>query len=226
MCSDSVGTNVLLRRATADFGDGTNVMLIFANGTWTVRSADSVGSSTSSGTNCSGSHVSLTLDSTACAPSGTGLGNAGSANARPTTCAGASPCCTLDPATGIGFGTVVRYRINNDSDGIPNLERAVNGGNWQVVARAVEDLQVKYVKQSGAEDDNAPAVDPLFADYTTLITQVKVTLSARAVTTRIQGATYASGTTGAALRGTLTAQITPRQALSTLTTESGTPKWN
>ena len=232
VCSDSSGATVLVRKGSATFPSGTPVMLIFANGTWTVRNANAVaaGSSSTDAACTTSNHVAVTLDATACSPSGTGLGNAGSANVRLTTCAGASPCCTLDPASGLGFGEVVHYRINNGSDGIPNLERSVNGAAFQIVARGVEDMQVTYRAQSNVPPNpatpNAPVVDPLFATYSTLITQVDVTLSSRAISTKIQGATYATGTTGAALRGSLNAQITPRQALSTLTTETGTPKWN
>jgi type II secretory pathway pseudopilin PulG len=226
VCLGGSGDEVILKKAAIDFGIGTDVMLLFQDGSWTVRSATGFGTDTGTAP-CTGSgHVSMTVDSNFCAPSATGLGTAGSTNVRPGTCGGASPCCDLDTATGVGFGQVIRYRVNVDAEGIPNLERSINGGTFQVVARAIEDLQVQYVDQAGTVTDSAPAVDPTAVDYTTLITEVRVTLSARAVSTRIQGATYASGTTGAALRGRLTAQITPREALSTLTTETGTPKWN
>jgi hypothetical protein len=122
----------------------------------------------------------------------------------------------------------VRYRVRAGSDGIPNLERQENVDPFQILARGIEDLQVQYVRSDAAAtvSDNAPAV--AFNDYTTLITQVRVSLSARAIQTRIQGATV-SAAAGTALRGSLQSQASPRQALWTLTQESPapvTPRWN
>ncbi len=223
------GNRIILRKKAIDFGAGTNVMLLFMDGSWTVKTADSFAQDTGAGSCTGADHVAVTLDGAACAPSATGLGNAGAAaSINPTACgvAAGTQCCNVDTEKGLGFGEVIRYRINVDATGIPNLERSVNGGVFQIVARAIEDLQVQYLNQPGAVFDSAPVIDSLGVDFTTLITQVRVTLSARAVTPRLQGATYASGTANAALRGSLTAQITPREALATLTTETGTPKWN
>ena len=138
----------------------------------------------------------------------------------------------------VGFGSVVRYRIRPDATEkddagvfIPNLERSVNGQPFQVVARGVEDLQVQYLDQAGnvfptIPVPGAPVVDATGVNFTTLITQVRVTLTTRAATRRLQGATT-SAAGGAALRGSLSSQASPRQALATLTTEGiPAPKWN
>lgn len=222
------GNRVILRKKAVDFGAGTNVMLLFRDGSWTVKNADSFGTDTGLGT-CSGpDHVAITLDGNACAPSVAGLGNAGAAaSINPTACGvpAGTQCCNPDAEAGLGFGQVVRYRINVDATGLPNLERSVNGEAFQIVARGIEDMQVQYLNQPGAITTTAPLVDPLGVNFTTLVTQVRVTLSSRSVTGRLQGATFSSGTANQALRGSLTAQITPRQALATLTTETGTPTW-
>lgn len=232
VCAGTTPSNgVILKKAAIDFGAGTNVMVLFKDGGWNVRQAQTFSTATGDPPCTGSSHVAVGLSGSACghAP---GLGNAGDGSLNPVACGMAAgstaPCCTVDS---VGFGEVIRYRVAL-SGGLPNLERSVNGGTFQVVARGIEDLQVQYMTQAltqagGASLDQAPAVDVTATDYTTLITEVRVTLSARAATTRIQGATYATGTANAALRGALTAQISPRQALATLTTESPvTPKWN
>ena len=59
------------------------------------------------------------------------------------------------------LGQAIRYRINIDADGVPNLERSAFGGQidlngnstWQIIARGVEDLQVEYENAAGWQDD-------------------------------------------------------------------------
>jgi hypothetical protein len=222
--------SVILKKQAIDFGAGTRVMVLFKDGGWNVRNATTFTTATGDPP-CSGpDHVGMRMDGIACGHGA--LGNAGNGGLDPVGCGLApgspAPCCVIDS---VGFGEVVRYRIANGADGLPNLERSVNGGVFQVVARGIEDLQVVYVQQDlttsgvGAAPPGAPTV--VVDNFAKLITEVRVTLSARAVTANLQGATYAVGTTNAALRGSLTAQVTPRQALATLTTETGVaPKWN
>jgi Type IV Pilus-assembly protein W len=129
-------------------------------------------------------------------------------------------------------GNVVHYKIQDDAQGLPNLMRSENGGPFQVLARGIEDLQVQYVRSDGTVSDPAPTV--VLNDYTSLITQVRVQLFARAINTRIQGAVTTTDTSithaqGTALRGAMSAQASPRQALWVLTQESPapvTPRWN
>jgi hypothetical protein len=68
---------------------------------------------------------------------------------------------------------------------------------------------------------------PVAADANRIVRQVRVTLSARAVTrARIQGATQAGGgNAGNAIRGQLVAILTPRAALTALTTNPAAPGW-
>jgi prepilin-type N-terminal cleavage/methylation domain-containing protein len=221
--------SVILKKQAIDFGAGTRLMVLFRDGGWNVRNATTFTTATGDPPCTGGDHIGMRLDGVACAHGA--LGNAGDGGLDPVSCGlplgSGAPCCTIDS---VGFGEVVRYRIANGADGLPNLERSVNGGVFQVVARGIEDLQVVYVQQDlttsgvGAAPPGAPLV--VVDDYAKLITEVRVTLSARAVTANIQGATYAVGGLNAALRGSLTAQVTPRQALATLTVETGVPKWN
>jgi hypothetical protein len=122
-------------------------------------------------------------------------------------------------------GNIIRYRINPDADGIPNLERSDLGGaldrsnnsSWQIVARGVEDLQVEYENGAGVWDD-----DPgLTSTAPTLVRRVRVQLSARVT----EGGPLAGETTAAdgttAVRGQLGVEIAPRTANATLGMERG-----
>lgn len=238
-CFPTVGDFADLYRSTLSLTSGGDVMVIFRDGSWTVRKVTAT-STTGAVGNCTGAtHVQLTMASgginpgNVCQPTNTvpALGNAGT-SPQPAVCG--NPCCEVES---IGFGSVVHYRIRPDATdvddtgvAIPNLERSVNGGAFQVVARGVEDLQVRYLRAgpgSPPPSDNAqPVVGGAVPDFNTLITQVRVTLSTRSANSRLQGATI-NAPAGTALRGSLSSQATPRQALATLTTEGiALPKWN
>jgi hypothetical protein len=136
-------------------------------------------------------------------------------------------------------GQAVRYRINIDPDGIPNLERSAFGGqdipgagsSWQILAGGVEDLQVEYMNAGGWQDtpgatscasattacgDTCQAVA---TDFDTIIQRVKVTLSARALEPNLQGQTTSA--IGNAPRGQLVTEIAPRPAMATLGAQAG-----
>jgi prepilin-type N-terminal cleavage/methylation domain-containing protein len=157
---------------------------------------------------------------------------------------GVSPACTL-----LFPIDVVRYQIAADPDDatIPALWRSrtgqfsnagnniggpTGGGNWEVVARGIEDMQVEYFRNgtwanqtAGVVFCDAPCSAPAAADYNRLVQQVRVTLSARSTGRgRIQGARTSAGAP-TAIRGQLQAVITPRAALTTLTLNTGTPGW-
>lgn len=124
---------------------------------------------------------------------------------------------------------IVRYEIAIEADGTPSLFRSERGGftaggayvpapavtgGWQLVARGIEDLQVQY--QVGV----APPPPPPWPGQpgvvvannpTTVVTRVRVTLSARSTVARIQG--QGNANLGVAQRGQLTSVITPRSSL-------------
>ncbi len=132
--------------------------------------------------------------------------------------------CIVDHITA---GDFVQYRINNGADGVPNLERNINLEGFQVLARGVEQLQVQYATITGVTGDNQPA--QIVPDtYTTLTTEVRVTLASRSTAGKFQGAsTAAQGPM--AIRASLTSQASPRIALWKITEESpapATPRWN
>lgn len=84
---------------------------------------------------------------------------------------------------------------------------------WQLVARGIDDMQVQYFR-GGAWSNTAGVVTN--ADFTTIVQQVRVTLSARALGPNLGGeTTYAGGGT-AARRGQLTTTVSPRAALIAL----------
>jgi type II secretory pathway pseudopilin PulG len=144
--------------------------------------------------------------------------------------------------------SVVRYVVAPDPDDatLPALWRSRTGAftatgaasatppgaNWEVIARGIEDLQVDYMNGGGAWATTPGAVFstnavPVAADINRVVRQVRVTLSGRAVTrARIQGATQAGGgNAGSAIRGQLVAVMTPRAALTALTTNPAAPGW-
>jgi hypothetical protein len=150
---------------------------------------------------------------------------------------------------------VVRYQVAPDPDDatLPALWRSRTGpftpaggaaatpgvgtGTWEVVARGIEDLQVKYFRGGAWLDTpgdiycDAPCntgISPAVADFNRIVRQVRVTMSARATgKTRIQGGTTAIAASGAraAIRGRLSVEMTPRAALSALQTNTSTPAW-
>lgn len=141
----------------------------------------------------------------------------------------------------------VRYEVRAAADGVPSLWRSPTGGSaatasgwcdpdgggngndWQLVARGIEDLQVRYRNgntPAGAWDDIPGTVacqeatpctgSPTPADYATIVREVEVRLSARVITPHaIQGeSTAAGGPT--ARRSELRTVIAPRAAIMSL----------
>jgi hypothetical protein len=132
---------------------------------------------------------------------------------------------------------ILRYEIAPDLvDGVPSLYRSATGGrdpadsgaylepinatnitngNWQLIARGIEDLQVQYRNGNGAWA-NEPGdvncglncVTPSEAEYNKGIREVRVTISARAEGQNLQGqsssAAAGAGSRANAVRGTVT----------------------
>ena len=135
---------------------------------------------------------------------------------------------------------VVRYEIRVDTDGVPNLWRsplgniaALGGGNacgggggvndgWQLVAKGIEDLQVRYTMAGGTEADiPATVVD---GDYNTLVKEVRVSLTARSEAANLAGAKAGTNPGGLKVRGSMVSVSTPRAALFALS-KAATPLW-
>jgi prepilin-type N-terminal cleavage/methylation domain-containing protein len=141
-----------------------------------------------------------------------------------------------NPPGGIPFdpewlmtGFAVRYRVNKDAEGTPNLERSMSGGEdeggpsasaWQVIARGVEELQVEYLIGTGWQDEPGTITcgtscnPPDQAALDSLVQRVRVRLSARASAPLLQGQTTSA--VGDAVRGELVTEIAPRAAATTL----------
>jgi hypothetical protein len=140
----------------------------------------------------------------------------------------------------MGTISVARYRIQVDAEGVPNLWRSAFGGedlpsgqsSWQLVARGLEDLQVRYENAAGWQDTpgvvtcgtGTGCTSPTAGDYDRIIRTVRITLSARTIAPNLQGAT--SSAAGTAVRGQLVTDVTPRAALMALTAGSGTTRWH
>jgi type II secretory pathway pseudopilin PulG len=179
-------------------------------------------------------------------PRGGGGGNCGAVN-----CAnfppGQAPSYNLPGGGGIPDPLaimlpvqVVRYEIRVDTDGTPNLWRspvgdiaAMGGGNacgagsgindgWQLVAKGVEDLQVRYTMADGTEADIPATV--VENNYDTLVTEVRVTLTARSEAANLAGGKGGTNAPDPKVRGKMVSVSSPRAALFALS-KAATPQW-
>jgi Tfp pilus assembly protein PilW len=212
------------------------VLIIFADGTWTMMNITDTSNDSSGETNCTsgitktklnfnsgaGDPTGMNLSSGTCQPNNYGVGNAGTGvNGCPAPAAPdpGNPCCT---ANEVSFTEMVRYRIRNDATGVPMLQRSSSTDLsclpgtlpcYQTVARGIEDLQVQYTNASGATTNGAPLV--VANNWGSLVTQVQVTLGSRSEARNIQGAT-ADANLGNRMRGRLTWVGSPRSTLIAL----------
>jgi hypothetical protein len=180
-------------------------------------------------------------------PRGTGGGNCGAVNCANFP-AGQAPSYNLPGGAGIpdpGLAImlpvqIVRYEIRVDTDGVPNLWRspvgdiaALGAGNacggglgvgdgWQLVAKGIEDMQVKYTMADGTEADIPATV--VENNYDTLVKEVRVTLTARSEAANLQGAKDGSNAPDAKVRGSMVSVSTPRAALFALS-KAPAPLW-
>lgn len=225
-------SNVRLRAGTTGINTSSVVLIFLTDGTWTIRNINGGINYPNPGDgDCAanqphanvqfmngGDTTGYNLSSGLCA----GTWNGTSCDTAPGNACTNTVGCKVQ---GVLLGEIVHYRIRNGSDGVPNLERwssgtvsnFIAGGipQFQVVARGIDDLQVRYTNAGGTavDQDNAPVV--VGNDLTTPITRVEVTLSARSEAKNVVGMTRPSSGP-AALRGTLTSSITPRAALAVL----------
>jgi type II secretory pathway pseudopilin PulG len=135
---------------------------------------------------------------------------------------------------------VVRYEIRVDAEGVPNLWRSPQGniaaaaggpacgaGNelsdgWQLVAKGIEDMQVKYTMASGVTADTPALVED--GNYDTLVKEVRVTLTARSEAANLVGGKNGTNNPDPKIRGSMTSVSTPRAALFVLS-KATTPEW-
>jgi hypothetical protein len=225
---------VRLAGGTTRFTANQVPMIFMTDDRWTLRNFNG---GTAAGPGfpgicTAGTHATLNFNNAAdptgynlaagvCGGYSAGTCGAARGNACCSTAACTAAAATCNPA-GVLYGEIIRYRIRPGTDGVPNLERwsSGNSGNFsagvpqfQAVARGIDDLQVQYADAAGTVADNAPVI--VNGVYTSPITRVTVTLSARSEARNVVGArTVTSGP--AALRGSLTSSATPRAALATL----------
>lgn len=147
----------------------------------------------------------------------------------------------------------VRYEVRAAGDGVPSLWRSpsggtagtqdttsscyptnlVNGSDWQLVARGIEDLQVRYRNSNSAPDtwsetpgpvacSGAPGASPQWcttptdAEYRTIVREVEVRLSTRVVTPHhLEGEAQVAGV-ATARRAEVRTVIAPRAAIMSL----------
>lgn len=137
---------------------------------------------------------------------------------------GACPVANQGEAVFFAQMDRIRYQLGNDVDGTPSLFRSASGGfdgtteafsnppgnAWQVVARGIEDMQIRYRTFAGWQN-NAPVIVP--PSFDNIVREVEVTLWARTVGQNLlQGQTVAAGNQVPAVRGSLVTSISPRAA--------------
>jgi prepilin-type N-terminal cleavage/methylation domain-containing protein len=163
------------------------------------------------------------------------------------------PAAALAPAGGatslLYQARIVRYMIAPDAaDATPSLWRTDTGrydsagnaaanpalgvGNWQLVARGIEDLQLEYMNGGGLWSNNpgevaaCAATGCTVADYAKVVMRVRVTLSARTTAQNLQGESApAAGGGPNAVRGQLVSVATPRAAVLGLQAASSVSIW-
>lgn len=154
---------------------------------------------------------------------------------------GGASCPPANQGEAIQFQQLdlISYRIANDTDGVPSLFRSSNGGidqtselvtnppssAWQLIARGIEDLQVRYRTAAGWVN-SAPTILPLDASpYDNIVREVEFTLWARSIgQARLQGETTAAGNGTTAVRGSLVTSVAPRAAQESLKFETDVSK--
>src|SRR5262245_4819683 len=137
---------------------------------------------------------------------------------------------------------LARYAIAPDAAGVPSLWRSGRGGlndaaartppgdatgQWQLIARGIEDLQVRYRTNSKGPFPADPAQygSPEVAapgNFDNIVQEVEVTLWARTVAPNLQGQTTQAGVN--AIHGSLRTVTSPRAALMALTLATP-PRW-
>jgi prepilin-type N-terminal cleavage/methylation domain-containing protein len=135
--------------------------------------------------------------------------------------------CGVKRITRAVFGQQVRYQVRNDpTDGVPVLQRiSTTDGTTQTLARGIEELQVEYAQFSapttwltaapvvGSPTTTSTLPPPGLPQFGSLVKQVRLTITSRAESTRIQGAVNNAAGTNARIRGTMTTTASPRSAL-------------
>lgn len=147
-----------------------------------------------------------------------------------------------DPADPVDSTVPCLWRTplgSTDASGAATAAPAPPAAPWQMVARGIEDLQVEYRLGTGGWV-NTPGA-PAAGNYNSVVRQVRVTLSARALAANLGTAggglqtARNAGTTAkpnpAAVRGRLTSVVTPRATLRNLLALNASPRpspqpWN
>jgi prepilin-type N-terminal cleavage/methylation domain-containing protein len=117
----------------------------------------------------------------------------------------------VDPTPALWRSETGRY----GTDGVVQAEPgeggfSLAGSPWELVARGIEDLQIEYRGGAGVWQNDPPIATT--NDWTSLVRQVRITLSARATAPNLQGQTRAGGGAPDAVRGQLQTVVTPRAA--------------
>ncbi len=121
----------------------------------------------------------------------------------------------LDPGPALWRSRSGRYSVQDGTARIaPDGNPLPAGSPWQLVARGIEDVQIEYMAGDLLWRNRPPT--SVINDWTTLVRQVRITLSARASGVLLQGATTAGGTGPDAIRGQLVTVVAPRAAFNEL----------
>lgn len=139
----------------------------------------------------------------------------------------------------------IRYQLANDTDGVPSLFRSVSGGfdsttelfsnppgsAWQLVARGIEDFQVRYRVFAGWVNTAPTIVANTALARDNIVREIEITLWARAPgiaagQAPMAGSSVAAGNRVNAVRGSLITSVAPRAAqLALMGDPDATRRW-
>jgi len=93
---------------------------------------------------------------------------------------------------------------------------------WQLVAKGIEDMQIKYTMADGSVSDIPATVTD--GNYGTLVKEVRVTLMARSEAANLTGGKNGTNNPDPKVRGSMTSVSSPRAALFVLS-KAAPPEW-
>ena len=121
----------------------------------------------------------------------------------------------LDPVPCLWRTETGRYAADGSAAIEPGEAGFVAAGSpWQLIARGIEDMQIEYLDGNGVWSNQPPVV--IANTWTTLVRQVRITMSARATAPNLQGESVAGGGAPNAVRGQLSTVVTPRPTFNEL----------
>jgi prepilin-type N-terminal cleavage/methylation domain-containing protein len=214
------GTNIEVGEPNTPINVGDSFAIFLGNGQWTVRVATAVTPNAAASAGCTTPHTVIAFAAGGLVNVAGGICGAGSIGNT----GGVGGCTPVM----FSFARAVAYRIRYDAVGTPFLERRTSDdwANWRQALPGVEDLQVRYQDGFGGPPPTFKTVPatvtvgaptaPTADELNSLVRQVEVTLSARALGPLLTGQQTALGGVASAPRGRLMSITAMRPVFETL----------